>query len=183
MILVTLAVALGLGVGAFFMLKKGGKSSVAKKTTAEAGMQTAPPVMAAPDASAPRATMSAPPPFVPPAKVLLTIATEPEKAKLYLDGKFIGFSNLENYAIPYGTKERVLQIKRKRYMTVEIKFVPTANQSWERTLSRGKGTTHVQAMKPVMEPPMRRIVIMAVMKPVMTPMVHMDLKDPFATMK
>lgn len=196
-ILVIVVVTLALGAGAFFLMKRRGKS--ADNPDSPPGGATAmnvAPVKARPDvaaAMAPVMRVAPRPIYVTPEEVTLTVKTTPRrvKVKVYLDGKFIGNAPLRKKAIPYSTEPRTLEIRARRHKTVQIKFTPDANQSWERRLTRGRGTTRVVSMRAMrvmttmdvmktgMEPTMR----VAPMPPDMRIKVHMDFKDPFAMSK
>ena len=204
-ILVVVVVTLALGAGAFFFMRQRGKR--ADKTSGPPGGTTAmtvPPAALGPDAAAAMAPVMLPPPrpiYVTPDKVTLTLKTTPRrvKATVFLDGKLLGTAPLRKKAIPYSTQERTLEIRASRHKTVQIKFTPDANQSWERRLVRGRGTTKVVSMrtmrvmdakdamdamdamgtmKPDMVPQMR----VPAMPPEMRPPRDMDfkIKDPFA---
>jgi len=166
---------LGLGLGAFFLMKQQGKRADESSSPQGGGTaMTVKPVVPVRSVDAAAAPIMRPVPrpiYVPPEKVTLTLKTTPRrlKAKVYLDGKFIGYAPLRKLAIPYSTDEKTLEIRARSHTTVQIKFTPDANQSWERRLIRGRGTTRVMRPMGVMH--------MAPMPPVMT-MVHMDLKDP-----
>ena len=197
MILIIVVVTLALGAGAFFVMKQRGKS--AEKSSSPPGgasaMTTPPPKKV--DAAAAMAPEMRPPPtpiYVNPEQVTLSVKTTPRgvKAKVYLEGKFIGNTPLRKKAIPYSDLEKTLEIRARRHKTVQIKFTPDGNQSWERRLIRGRGTTRVVSMRPmntmrpmgVMQmgtaPPMRMAAPMPPPMRDMGTMVHMDLKDPFA---
>jgi serine/threonine-protein kinase len=203
LIMVIVVITLALGAGAFlFMRQRGQKPDPSTGPAGSAQTMTPPPVMAGPDAAAVMAPEMREPPmpvYMTPEQVTLTVITSPEKARVYLDDELFGVTPIRRKPVPYGTAERQLTIRKRSYRTVEIKFTPDANQSWERRLRRGRGVTRIttmrvppgmQGMRPVRpmdgmktgtEPEMRVAPMPPVMRPMEAPMDFMII-DPFSMM-
>ncbi|MDY0001820.1 MAG: serine/threonine-protein kinase, partial [Polyangia bacterium] len=94
-------------------------------------------------------------PMVPERTVKLEVLTRPDGVEVLLDGDSIGRTPIQDYRVPLGETERVLLLKKDGYRSLEIKFTPDSNQSWDRTLVRGRGLIRVAPDRPrPMELPM-----------------------------
>jgi serine/threonine-protein kinase len=169
---------IGLAGGGFIFWKmRGDKSSEEKGKAPPPPTQMQPPVaaMTVVDAAAPMVAMVEPPK---PRTVTITVKTN-KKAKVFLGDQRLGTTPLEKKKVAYSEEEKVLRIERKGYKTLEIRFTPNANQSWDRILKKGRGKTQVVAvMKRPTRPRPMDMVITVMRKPPMRPMrrLPMELK-------
>jgi serine/threonine-protein kinase len=145
---VVIALVVGaVGAGAFFVMGQGGEDGEEARGGSAADGPPAPPSTPAPDArprpAVPRLRDRIPAP--PPRTVRLEIRTQPPGARVLLDGDEIGRTPLRRHRVPYSQQERTLTIRKRGYRSLEIRFAPDANQSWDRILRRGRGTVRVRA--------------------------------------
>ena len=71
--------------------------------------------------------------------VRLTLKTSPAKARVYLDGDFLGETPLLDKKVDYGKKEKTILVKKKRYQDLSLVFVPDRDVLLDRSLRKIRG--------------------------------------------
>lgn len=71
--------------------------------------------------------------------VRLTVKTSPSKARVYLDGDFLGETPLLDKKVGYGKKEKTILVKKKRYRDLSLGFVPDRDVLLDRSLRKARG--------------------------------------------
>jgi len=77
-----------------------------------------------------------------PKKIHIWVKTNPPGADVYLNGMHIGQTPLTRFPVPYGVEKRTVLVKRHRYRSTAIEFVPNADQHWSQRLVRHGASTH-----------------------------------------